>query len=207
METIPVKHEGRKSSRGMIVMPAEITTLVEAEAWLRDHAHEGARCPVCDQNVKVYKRPINCMMACALILIYRHFEQEESQDWLHVSTFLLKQGLSARVAAAIRGDYAKLKLFGLLEAKEDLGVEVRRDGNPRIGLYRITELGRRFVRGEVRVRRYVYQYNRRLLDIDCQETVSIDEALGKRFNYHEIMRPGWTMQEAIKTADELPLAS
>lgn len=198
--------DGLERVRGMLVAPPDVTTLAAAEEWLRANAHEGAMCPACAQTVKVYKRRINSMMAYALLLIYRHFERDAA-DWLHVSTFLLQQGLSAKVAAAIRGDYAKLKHFGLLEAKEDLGLERRRDGNPRVGLYRITELGRRFVRGEVRVRRYIYQYNKQTVEVECAETVSIYEALGKRFNYREIMRPGWDEAEAEAACVALPLAS
>lgn len=77
-----------------------------------------------------------------------------------------------------------LHQWGLIE-------EVPDDADPqkkKAGFYRVTERGVQFVRGEIRVNKFVYLYDNRLLNISGDtETVSMQEALGDRFDYQELM--------------------
>jgi hypothetical protein len=143
------------------------------------HLHEGVRCPTCDQFCKIYKRPINCTMAHALILIYRHFNRYP-HGWLHVPEFLATTSPNSANAG---GDVSKLRYWGLLQPKQ----AVREDGSDRVGLYRITPRGRAFVMGLTRVPKYALIYNQTLLTLS-DEQIHIKDALGKRFNYTELMR-------------------
>lgn len=160
--------------------PSSILTVKQAREFLRARLDEGASCPTCLQHVQVYRRQITSTMAYVLVLMYRYAE-ENGDLFFNVPRYLrglkdpnLPQG----------SDETKLKHWELIEAQS--GVEGD-DGNPRTGLYRITERGKQFVRGELRVPKYARIYNGKLLSLSKDETVSIREALGKRFRYSELM--------------------
>ena len=157
-------------------------TLETAKEWLRERVRDGAECPCCTQFAKVYKRKLNSSMGCVLILVNRFFRTHD--EWLHIPSYLAELGLTGRVAAAIRGDWAKLIHWGLLE-------ECSTDnptGRPRAGYYKITKEGRDFVAGVIRMPKHVLIYNQQMLRVDDTETTSIHEALGDRFDYAELMR-------------------
>ena len=71
----------------------------------------------------------------------------------------------------------------MIEAKHG---ELREDGSPRNGFYKITQLGVDFVDRRVEVPEYVILYAERLLGVS-EKMATIDKALGKRFNYAELM--------------------
>lgn len=161
-------------------------TLDEARAWLQANLREGETCPCCGQFAKIYKRPLNASMALALILMEKRFRTDDS--WLHVPSFLADGNLSPKMKAAIRGDWAKLKYWGLLEESP---LE-RPDGSDRAGFYKITNLGRDFVGARVSVAKYVFLYNQTLLGLSDgnyapAELTWIVDALGEKFNYAELM--------------------
>jgi hypothetical protein len=159
----------------------KIVTLAGAKQWLRDRVADGATCPCCTQFAKVYKRPITRSMAYSLILIDRHFQKDPVKAWLHVPSYLTRTSI---VGAAIRGgDWAKLVHWGLLEEKP----EIRKDGSPRAGYYKITERGSAFARGEIRIPKFVFIYASRVLNRPSPETISVQEALGAAFDYRALM--------------------
>jgi len=156
------------------------TTLQSAKDWLRDRVDVGAKCPCCTQLAKVYKRKLTGPMAYALILIERNFRT--SGDWLHVPSYLSKW---SKIGSAVRGgDWAKLVHWKLIEEKP----EIRDDGSPRAGYYKITQLGIDFAQGRVAVPKFVYLYDSRVIQRACTETLTVAEALGSNFNYAELMR-------------------
>lgn len=156
------------------------TTLAMAKAWLRAQVNDGAHCPCCTQFAKVYKRKLNSSMAYVLVLVDRY----PGSDWLHVPSYINSQVSHAGVAAAVRGDWAKLTHWGLLEEQPN---QERADGSSRVGYYKITERGRLFVQCQLRVDRHIWLYDGRPLSRPGGPTVSIIEALGDRFNYAELM--------------------
>jgi hypothetical protein len=81
------------------------------------------------------------------------------------------------------GDVSKLRYWDLLEAQKGR----REDGSDRVGFYRITDLGRKFVENKAAVPRYAYVYNQLLLRMS-DEMTTIEEALGDRFDYGRLMR-------------------
>jgi hypothetical protein len=157
----------------------KITTLEESKQWLRERFADGARCPCCDQFVKLYKRKLNSSMAHALILIYKFFENNQD-EWLHVPSYLSQISSSATVRG---GDWSKLRYWGLIEPQK----AVRDDGSERVGNYRITGRGKQFVLAQIRVPKHVFLYNQKPISREDTETVSIREALGEKFNYAELM--------------------
>lgn len=144
------------------------TTLGEAKQWLFEHIREGVECPACTQHVQIYKRPLTSEMADILIKMYR----QSPSDWVYVP------GLGPR-----GGDYAKMRYWELIEARPG----VRDDGSTRVGWWRVTARGRRFVRNEEKVFKNAHVYAEMVYQRDGDE-VSIIDALGKRFNYAALMR-------------------
>lgn len=155
--------------------------LEAAKAFVQQHLRDGVTCPTCGQFCKVYRRKLNSTMAYALVLIYTHFKLHPEHPWIHVASFLVNTKRDSSVAG---GDVVKLRFWGLLErAPGD-----RDDGSDRVGRYRMTEIGRQFVEGRIAVPRYVYLYNQMLLRLS-EEMTTIQDALGDRFRYDELMGP------------------
>jgi len=80
-------------------------------------------------------------------------------------------------------EMAKLRHWGLIEKHYGKS----EDGNSN-GLYRITEKGRAFVRGEISVPRYCYIFNDEVNGFS-EEKTTIQAALGDKFNYSELIQP------------------
>jgi hypothetical protein len=163
----------RREKKSVNTLPASLplnATLEEARDWLRKIMWQKmVPCPCCKQDVKVYKRQLNRTMAKALIRL--HFFDEE---WVHVPSVI---GFSR-----MGGDFAKMGWFGLVEEKD----AVKEDGNPHAGYWRIKELGRDFVREAAKVPAHIFIYNNRILK-KSEEQIGIRQALGKKFNYDELM--------------------
>lgn len=164
--------------------PATVT-LAAAKDWLRARVRKGAPCPCCAQFAKVYERQITGAMAVALVIIERRFRTHA--DWLHAPTYLTAH---CPVGVTIRGgDYTKLVHWRLLEEKP----EIRGDGSPRAGFYKITPAGIDWARGNTRVPKYIAIYNMQTVTSrKGTETVSIHDVLSKskfkNFDYQELMR-------------------
>lgn len=142
--------------------------LGEARAWLREQVrHDGAKCPVCRQFAKVYRRSINSAMARGLIVCWRAARQEP----FHLPT----------VIGHLAGDHAKLRYWGLLDEEN----REREDGG-RAGWYRITDDGLAFVQGVGTVPKYALIYDSQLLGLDGPD-VTIRDALGARFDLRELL--------------------
>jgi len=166
---VPVRFTGDPAS----------TTLLDASTWVQERVRRGAVCPCCDQLAKLYKRKLNSSMAYALILIRRAFLTQT--DWLHVPEYLTKV---CKTGATVRGgDWGKLVHWKLIVAKDD---EVRGDGSKRVGFYKITDLGISFVDKRVAVPKYAFLYAQKCVRMS-EDTTTIDEALGDRFNYGDLM--------------------
>jgi hypothetical protein len=146
-------------------------TLGEARDWLRGRVAEGDHCPLCTQYAKVYRRTINSTQARALIVIYR----ECGRDFGYLPD------LRMALAPHHSNEEPKLRYWGLLEEEPT----VREDGG-RAGWWRVTELGERFARHQVRVPSHALIYDGRCLGLRG-EPVSISDCLGNRFDYRELM--------------------
>lgn len=155
-------------------------TLKEAKDLLRAEWEEGVECPCCTQFVKLYKRKITSSMAYALILLYRYFKNHPDQEWVHMNDYLNSiEGLPFPIKS---GDNAKLRYWDLLEEKP----EQRDDGSNRAGYWKLTQLGRDFVRGEATVQSHAKVFNSKCYGL-TGEQITIHEALGDKFNYTELM--------------------
>lgn len=151
--------------------------------WLRDRVNAGVTCPCCGQHAKVYKRPLNGSMAHALLLLSRApLSAMDAHGFVHMPSYLNGCGLSPKTAAAIRGDWAKLVHWDLIEPAP----KNREDGSARTGEWRITTLGIGFANRQVRVLSHLRIYNQEPLGLTGKH-VWITDVLGKEFDYEEIM--------------------
>lgn len=146
-------------------------TVETARMQLEEALLGGSTCPCCDRFTKRYRRGLTAGMAVVLCRIVRHGRRG---GWVNVPEL---------PNAPRGGDYAKLLHWGLLEqAKPDPDDPTRRSS----GLWRATARGVDFVLGRVSVPRAYIEYNNRVLGFEA-EPITIREALGKRFDYSELM--------------------
>lgn len=144
-------------------------TLAEARRILGERAHDGMRCPCCDQMVKIYRRQVYAEMAKFLTQIYRG----AGREWCHTPSL---------VPELRGGDTAKLVHWGLIESMPG----EREDGSKRTGWWRVTEKGEQWLHGRVSIPKYALIYNGEFLGFDGGP-VTIHDALGERFDYRELM--------------------
>lgn len=142
-------------------------TLGQARDWLRQRVDEGAKCPLCQQHAKVYRRKLNSGMARSLILMYRN----AGRDWIHIPTQL----------PARSREEGKLRYWGLAEE-----AKVEREDGGRAGWWRVTSMGVQFVLGSLVVPKYAHIYDDRLLRLSG-DPITIVDALGEKFDYAELM--------------------
>jgi len=155
-------------------------TVDEAKEWLRKEIfEEGALCPCCTQFAKVYRRPFNTAMAYAIIVFAQRLKVGV---WTDIPEFLEAEKHSGIVRSR---EWTRLRFWKLIEPKED---EIREDGSEKTGIYRLTQAGRDFAFGVTEEAHSIFMYDGRMLR-KSPEMVSIREALGKKFNYDELMAP------------------
>ena len=143
-----------------------------------DPTIEGKKCPHCNQYVKLYKRKITSSMAYALILIQKYFDNND-EEWLHVTNYLSKLNIPTAVKG---GDFAKLMHWKLLIKMK----ETRDDGSDRVGYWKVTQKGKDFIKGNVKVPKFAGIYNQKFYGFSG-DLISIKDALGTKFKYDELM--------------------
>ena len=142
---------------------------------LRDHWRKtiedvGGYCPCCERWGKIYKRPLNSTMARSLMWLVN--TPHRGDGWTHVPdvapTWLLRAP-----------QLTSLSYWGLVVpfSKESKLLSS--------GLWKPTNNGIRFAHNELRVPKYVFLYNNRVLET-TGEDVSIVECLGDKYDYNAI---------------------
>ncbi len=134
------------------------------------------RCPLCTKNVKVYKRKFNSRMARALIYTYPVFRRYPGR-WLHIANYCIKHH------DFTPGDHGKLVWYGMLEKDTSQS----KHGAKHSGRYRMTRKGFSFTEQRILVPSHAIEY---LSDVEALvgTDIDIEMALGKGFNYRELMR-------------------
>lgn len=133
---------------------------------------KGYYCSCCKMFVKRYTRSFNANMALALIVLYRN----KDKGFVHLENLMTEKGYKRS------GDAAYLRHYRLIEPlKED-----REDGSARNGKYKITGAGIMFCEAKTTVQSKFLIFNNQCEGFAGNE-ITITEALGKRFNYSELM--------------------
>ncbi len=133
---------------------------------------EGVTCPCCSQFVKRYKRKITSAMAYGLILIHK----ESKGEWIHLREFFTERNIRTM------NDLPTLLHWGLIEKSG----EVKEDGNPDSGKYRITQKGRDFANNKIQMPIRCFIFNDTCEGFSDKYTTII-EALSDKFNYSELL--------------------
>lgn len=150
--------------------------IAKATIFTQEAMKEGSKCPICEQNVKMYRKKIDSQMAFYLIKMYKITSNNPNKDFFHVEDDL---DMSIKVG----GSWAKLRWWGLIEEQpKDKKDTVKRTS----GKWRITEKGKDFVQNRISIQKYVKLYN-----MECHGFVGADitikNSLSDKFNYVELM--------------------
>ncbi len=148
----------------------EIDKMVEF-AKTELNIEEGVTCPTCNQFAKMYKRKLASGPARNLIWLYRNGGYS---DWVHIPSKAPKYILRSN-------EMGKLKLWGLVEEKDNDDKSKKCSG-----FYKVTDEGRDFVLKKINVAKYCFTYNNGVCGYS-EETISIEQSLGERFDYQELM--------------------
>lgn len=152
-----------------------MTTIREAKKKLRENWERGINCPCCGQMVKLYKRKLYAIQARGLIELYK-LDQTESK-YYHI------REIEGKFRGSGGGDFAKLRYWKLIEEKPNEDDPSKRTS----GMWQITDRGRDFVLGNVKVRSHMTIFDGKFQGLEG-DLITIQEALGKKFNYSELMK-------------------
>jgi hypothetical protein len=144
------------------------------EDWEHTIHHEGGTCPVCDRWGKVYGRTINMTMARSLIWLCREASKNIS-EWVDVPN-------TAPRSVIRTNQLPTLAWWGLVERCP------KNDANKTkySGLWRPTEKGWKFYRGQINVPHKVFTYNNEVEGFS-DNLVFINECFETMFDYQEVM--------------------
>lgn len=148
----------------------EVTTLAEAKKILRDNWESGVDCPCCGQRVKKYRRNLTTSMMLGLIDLYKKADGTVTKG-VHIKDIHHVNG----------GEFAQMKRWGLIDDEFYDGSEKRTSG-----MWHLTYQGKLFAEGKDVAPAYVYTYNGKTIEVAPRQ-VSIRQAIGKKFNYQEMM--------------------
>jgi hypothetical protein len=143
-------------------------TLGEARALLADeiYAENWQDCHLCGRLVKVWPIQLNANMARGLIAIWR----ENGTGYVHVP--------SLKTAGH---EESKAEYWGLISEEPS-----RRADGGRPGWWRLAPLGVRFIHGQAYVPQTAHRYDGETVG-HSGPAIGIQDALGKRFNWRELM--------------------
>lgn len=153
-------------------MTPTLVTLEEAASWLSKNMKRGADCPCCGQMCRIYRRAFNASMANSLIWLV---SQNATTEWIDVPARAPGWLTKSR-------EFPKSRYWGLIEEKPN------KDPSKRCsGLWRPTKEGIDFVFSRSRIASHVYLFDNAVMGFEEKRTTSIQEALGKKFDYSELM--------------------
>ena len=168
-----------RAVRPRTVMPGSVA---ESRAWVHARLDDGTTCPVCDQHAQRYKRTLNSGIARWLMVLAR-LSPRHSAKWVSTRDVICYAASLKTFGSSLGSGEAPslLPFWDLIETRPNDDPSKRHSG-----FWRPTPKGHAFVAGEITVPRKVVVYNNGLERLEGPET-SIKKALGKKFNYDELM--------------------
>ena len=151
-----------------------LTTIDEAQEWMVYSTNEGAICPCCGRENKVYPRKIHWAQAYQLMWLV--VEYLKIAKWYHINDSPVIRG----------GDFAKLEHHGLITSKPNKNKKLKRSS----GYWKPTPGGIDFVLGKTFAPKVVHLYHNEVISWS-RESVTIFDALGEYFDYQEVMAPDY----------------
>lgn len=145
-------------------------TVEEAQAYINENREEGVECPCCGHKSKVWEKPLIGTAVADLIRLVRFWEKNGVPA--HISEFTTQ-----------RSNFYTLSYWGLIMKGE---VEV--DNKKRSSGYWVPTIkGGDFVEGKITIPSIAATYNNKLVEFRGRQ-IGVKEALGKKFNYEELMK-------------------
>lgn len=144
------------------------TPLGQARALLELDLLEGAKCPCCGQDARLYRRKLTSTTAKALIAMYL----AGPFAYHHMPTLL----------DAKQADEAKARHWGLISEKPG----TRQGDIGPAGYWRLTQKGIDFVLNYVLIEKFACIYDGRLIRLEG-DLISIQNALSNRFILADLM--------------------
>ena len=135
------------------------------EDWKKTIKGGGGHCPICERWGKVNKYKMTEHLALSLRWIHAHGDTE---GWVNVQKKAPRWIMKSKT-------YNLLEHWGLLESR-----------GFRTGIWRVTNTGRRFIYGEIRVPSAVYVYDNIIWGVDEQQK-SFRSCFGVHFDFDELM--------------------
>ncbi len=135
---------------------------------------KGAKCPCCEQLVKLYKRRINAHMCFFLIKLHRLAKHTQTGQ-RYFSNEQIGQNYN------LGGDWARLRHWGLIEQMPN-----HEDRKRTSGYWGITEKGKEFVNLQIKVPEKILIHNNHFMGFDGDD-IDMQEALDVKFNYKQLM--------------------
>ncbi len=133
---------------------------------------EACDCPTCGRHAQIYRRKFHASIARQLIRLYR---LGGTAHYIHASKLILPDVSGA-------GDFSKAKYWGLIcQQLVNTNPDTKSSG-----MWMLSPAGGLFVRGLHRIPREVFVFDDEVRGMSA-ETITIAEALGDHFNYHELM--------------------
>lgn len=128
-------------------------------------------CPCCHRHAQIYKRRLH---ATIIRQMYFLLKLGGDEHYVHTSRLLLPNTSGI-------GDFSKAKYFNLIE--EHFCFD---DAKKTSGLWRLTPSGVSFLKGNLKIPEFAGVFNDVVLFFS-DERVSVQDCLGERFNYKELM--------------------
>ena len=149
------------------------SSLESAENYVLENRCSGVECPCCGQYCKIYERSLNYAMARFLIWLVRSYLG--CRRWWGVNEGPVIQHRKGG------GDFAKMEHWGLIVSRPNDDPKKRMSGH-----WKPTEKGIDFVYGRIYLPAKVHLYNNQAVAWSS-EVINIVDALGKKFDYRELM--------------------
>ena len=158
----------------------QIATLLECKDYIARNVEKGLDCPCCTRYMKLYKRAYASSMAIFLIGLYKY--SMTNGDGFHYYRDVFKS-----MGVAVPGDYTKNVLWGLVEMLSEDKEKLEEEGKKSSGYYKITKMGIDFVCSRLEIPKQVFLLLNNIEGFS-EEKVNIETALGKNFDYYELMQ-------------------
>ena len=133
---------------------------------------KGTYCTHCGRWAQKYRKGLCSEVARFLIRLY---VAQQNHDRYYTTRELLPRDNKASTEGVTARHWGLIDVAG-----------THNSGNAPVGSFHLTDLGRRFVMGVEHVRSHAFTYNNELLGLDGK-LVSIQDVLGKKFNYDDLM--------------------
>lgn len=165
------------------------TTVADLKAWMDERLKKGVVCPACDRKSKVYTRKLTYLMSVPLILGWR---SAGIGEWVSFQDLLAPLVSNEEVGKWFTRmqtsfEWPRLRHWELVIPESGK----TKSGNKK-GRYAITELGEKFVKGEVKVPSHYYEYHGQnvgwmWLGDEEIKYITVVESLGTKFNWKDLM--------------------